>query len=49
MNKPEVVSVYMVFLPSSNGEKQKQELQKTNQENHAILDRITKSQPQYRV
>ncbi|KAM9566919.1 LOW QUALITY PROTEIN: uncharacterized protein CFAP97D2 [Guaruba guarouba] len=35
--------------PSSNGEKRRLELQRVNQENCAILDRITKSQPQYRV
>ncbi|KAM9264968.1 uncharacterized protein CFAP97D2 [Cariama cristata] len=34
---------------SLNGEKRKQELRRVNQENRAILDRITKSQPQYRV
>uniref|UniRef100_A0A8D0G2B3 Uncharacterized protein n=1 Tax=Strix occidentalis caurina TaxID=311401 RepID=A0A8D0G2B3_STROC len=37
-------SAYMVFLSSLNGEKQKQELRRVNQENRAILDRITKSQ-----
>ncbi|KAM9301058.1 LOW QUALITY PROTEIN: uncharacterized protein CFAP97D2 [Morus bassanus] len=34
---------------SLNGEKRKQELWRVNQENRAILDRITKSQPQYQV
>ncbi|KAM7127198.1 LOW QUALITY PROTEIN: uncharacterized protein CFAP97D2 [Ciconia maguari] len=34
---------------SLNGEKQKQELRRVNQENRATLDRITKSQPQYQV
>ncbi|KAM6341355.1 uncharacterized protein CFAP97D2 [Podargus strigoides] len=34
---------------SLNGEKQKQELQRVNQENRAILDRITKAQPHYQV
>ncbi|PKU40082.1 cell division cycle protein 16 like protein [Limosa lapponica baueri] len=34
---------------SLNGEKRKQELRRVNQENRAILDRITKTQPQYQV
>ncbi|XP_009637256.1 uncharacterized protein CFAP97D2 [Egretta garzetta] len=34
---------------SLNGEKRKQELRRVNQENRAILDRITKSQPRYQV
>ncbi|XP_054676759.1 uncharacterized protein CFAP97D2 [Grus americana] len=34
---------------SLNGEKRKQELRRVNQENRTILDRITKSQPQYQV
>ncbi|XP_014799580.1 PREDICTED: splicing regulatory glutamine/lysine-rich protein 1 isoform X2 [Calidris pugnax] len=34
---------------SLNGEKRKQELRRVNQENRAILDRITKTQPQYHV
>ncbi|XP_010289959.1 PREDICTED: uncharacterized protein C17orf105-like, partial [Phaethon lepturus] len=34
---------------SLNGEKQKQEVWKVNQENRAILGRIMKSQPQYQV
>lgn len=42
-------SAYMVFLSSLNGEKRRQELRRVNQENRAILDRITKSQPQYQV
>uniref|UniRef100_A0A8C3JLL5 Uncharacterized protein n=1 Tax=Calidris pygmaea TaxID=425635 RepID=A0A8C3JLL5_9CHAR len=42
-------SAYIVFLSSLNGEKRKQELRRVNQENRAILDRITKTQPQYQV
>ncbi|XP_042661771.1 uncharacterized protein CFAP97D2 [Tyto alba] len=34
---------------SLNGEKRKQELWRVNQENHAIMDRITRSQSQYQV
>ncbi|KAM6290462.1 uncharacterized protein CFAP97D2 [Porphyrio hochstetteri] len=34
---------------SLNGEKRRQELRRVKQENRAILDRITKSQPRYRV
>ncbi|KAM6381938.1 LOW QUALITY PROTEIN: uncharacterized protein CFAP97D2 [Alca torda] len=34
---------------SLNREKRKQELRRVNRENRAILDRITKSQPQYQV
>ncbi|KAM6438912.1 uncharacterized protein CFAP97D2 [Rhynochetos jubatus] len=34
---------------SLNGEKRKQELRRVKQENRAIQDRITKSQPQYQV
>lgn len=42
-------STYMVFPSSLIEEKWKQGLWKVNQENWAILDRITKSQPQYQV
>lgn len=42
-------SACMLFPSSLNGEKRKQELRRVNQENRAILDRITKSQPQYQV
>ncbi|KAM9245437.1 uncharacterized protein CFAP97D2 [Leptosomus discolor] len=34
---------------SLNGAKRKQELRRVKQENRAILDRITKSQPQYQI